>query len=147
VQILSNPLRDWTARRSLRALRREADAELIAARIPTPRLAWRTEELVADGNRLRLGTEVADVVHAASGRLLPGASPLNRVAVRADRACLLELASRLCALDRPVQPRGILLVERLLQDPRSPLYADGGLARDVQLALTALEGVNRVANG
>lgn len=116
------PVRGWEARRALKAARRAADAELLDSHLPSPRLAWRVEELVADENRIDLGRSVTDVVHAADERLLPGASPLDRAAVRACRAQLLDLASRLHDLPAPVRPRGILLVGRLLEDGSGPLY-------------------------
>jgi hypothetical protein len=136
-------VRGWEARRALRAARRRADEELLAARLPSPRLAWRTEELVADDNRIDLGRSLTDVVHSADERLLPSASPLNRSAVRATRAQLLELAARLFDLSRPVTPRGVLLVERLLIDGSGPLYsrrAPNRLPAEVARDLAALDG-------
>ena len=53
-------------------------------------------------------------MHSADERFLPSASPVDRGAVRASSSQLLELASRLLDLERPVMPRGVLLVERLL---------------------------------
>ena len=137
------PVRGWEARRALRAARRRADAELLATRVPSPRLAWRTQELVAEESRVELGRSLTDVVHAVDERLLPGASPLNRTAIRARRAQLLELAARVFDLPRPVAPRGILLVERLLYDGSGPLY-DGSrpnkLRAEIERARAALDG-------
>ena len=116
------PVRGWEARRALKAARREADVEILASHLPSPRLAWRIEELVDDENRIDLGRAVTGVVHAADERLLPGASPLDRSAVRACRSELLELASRLYDLNTPVRARGVLLVERVLEDGSGPLY-------------------------
>jgi hypothetical protein len=113
-------LKSLQARRALRAERRRADEELLTMRIPSPRLAWRTAELVADDHRIALARSLADAVHAADERLLPTASPLDRGAVRECRPELLELASRMCDLERPIRPRGILFVERLLS--RGSLY-------------------------
>lgn len=90
-------------------------------RLPSPRLAWRSAELVAAGHRVALARSLADAVHAADERLLPAASPLDRGAVRECRSGLLELASRICDLDQPIRPRGVLYVERLLV--RGALYA------------------------
>src|SRR5581483_12429264 len=87
------------------------------------RLAWRSAELVAAGNRVSLARSVTDGVHAADERLLLGASPLHRATVRDCRSELLALASRLCDVASPVAPRGVLLVERLL------VYGDGGVDR------------------
>lgn len=137
------PVRGWEARRALRAARRRADAELLSTRLPSPRLAWRTEELVGEDSRLELGRSLTDVVHSADERLLPSASPLNRASIRALRAQLLELAARLYDLSRPVAPRGVLLVERLLYDGSGPLYsrsAPNRLGSEVQQARAALEG-------
>jgi hypothetical protein len=88
------PVRGWEARRALRAARRRADAELLTARLPSPRLAWRTEELVAEASRAELGRSLTDVVHSADERLLPSASPLNRGSIRELRAPLLERGAR-----------------------------------------------------
>jgi hypothetical protein len=126
---LLSPVRGWEARRALRSARRDADHELLATRLPSPRLAWRTKELVAESNRIDLGRSLTDIVHGADERLLPSASPLNRVAVRACRAQLLELAALVCDLSHTVTPRGVLLVERLLTDGSSPLYGSGDSAR------------------
>jgi hypothetical protein len=127
----------------LRAARRRADAELLTARLPSPRLAWRTEELVAEENRVELGRSLTDVVHSSDERLLPSASPLNRGSIRALRAQLLELAALLYDLSRPVAPRGVLLVERLLYDGSGALYSRSGpnrLRAEVEQALAALRG-------
>jgi hypothetical protein len=134
-------VREWKARRALTAARRRADAELLATSLPSPRLAWRTEELVAEDRRIQLGRSLIDVVHAADERLLPGASPLNRNSVRARRAELLQLAARLCDLSRPVAPRGVLLVDRLLSDGSSSLFgrAPNRLLVEADEALAALD--------
>jgi hypothetical protein len=137
------PVRGWEARRALRAARRRADTELLATRLPSPRLAWRTEELIAEDNRVELGRSLTDVVHSSDERLLPGASPLNRASIRDLRAQLLELSARLYDLPRAVAPRGILLVERLLYDGSGPLYGQSEpkeLRAEVQQALAALDG-------
>ena len=137
------PVRTWEARRALRAARRRADAEIAATRLPPPRLAWRTAELVGDANRLELARSLTDVVHAADERLLPTASPLARPAVRACRPQLLALASRLCDTAHAVHPRGIVLTEELLVDGTGPLYGHGDTQRllaAVRRAAAALDG-------
>jgi hypothetical protein len=137
-----NPYREWQARRALRAARQAADAELIVTRLPSPRFAWRTRELVSDEHRLDLGRSLTATVHSADERFLPSASPLDRGAVRACSSQLLELASRLLDLERPVMPRGVLLVERLLSGRESPLYARVEHARvreEIARTLLALE--------
>ena len=139
---VTQPLRELQRRRALQAERRAADEELIASVLPSPRLAWRVHELVAPEYRLDVSRGLTNAVHDADGTRLPGASPLNRVAVRSARPQLLALASRLADLDVPVLPRGVLLADRLVSDSRSPLY-DRALAdragRDAERALAALE--------
>jgi hypothetical protein len=135
------PVRGWEARRELRAARSRADRELLASRLPSPRLAWRTTELVCDEHRIDLARDLTELLHAADGRLLPGSAPIDRLAVRGARAQLLLLAGRLSDLDRPVAPRGVLLVERLFDG--GPVYGRGNggppLARAAADALDALE--------
>jgi hypothetical protein len=136
------PVRELQKRRALQAERRAADAELIASVLPSPRLAWRVHELVAPEFRLAVSRGLTDVVHDSNGNRLPGASPLNRGAVRSARPQLLALASRLADLDVHVLPRGVLLADRLVTDSQSPLYdrARAELAvREAERALTALE--------
>jgi hypothetical protein len=136
------PFRDLKRRRALRVERAAADRDLLETDLPSPRLAWRVEELVSDEQRLALARSVTDLVHDADGTSLPGASPLNRVAVRGARAQLLALASRLADLDRPVMPRGVLLADRLVVDSKSPFYdrtRSNGARRAVDAALQALE--------
>ena len=122
------PLRAWEARRTARAERARADAELAEARLPSPRHAWRVEELVADEHRLQLARQLTDVVHASDESRLPNARPINRGAVRQCRAELLNIAARLFDTRRPVAARGIVLLERLLAG--GTLYGNG---RSVQL--------------
>jgi len=139
------PVRSWEARRALRDARRRADAEILAARLPSPRLAWRTAELIAEENRVELGRSLTDVVHAADERLLPSATPLDRNGIRGARPQLLQLAARLYDVSRPVAPRGVLLVDRLLVDGSSPLYGRGSANRlrtAVADALAALDLVD-----
>ncbi len=132
------PMHAWSERRALRAARRSADEQLLASRLPSPRLAWRVAELTSPAYRIALGRSLADVVHAADERLLPSASPIDRAAVRTSRAQLLDLAARLFDADRSVAPRGVLLVERLLRDPADPLYGRStGRRLRLELARTA----------
>jgi hypothetical protein len=119
---LTAPLRTWNARRELQRQRERADAALRATRLASPRLAWRSRELVAEEHRLELGRSLIGALHVADERRLPSASPLDRVAIRLCRPDLLALGSLLCELERPVAARGVLLVEELLSDTGGPLY-------------------------
>jgi hypothetical protein len=143
---LPMPVKAWGARRELRRERRRADAELLSTRLPSPRLAWRVHELVADDHRVSVARSLADVVHGSDERLLPSASPLNRAAVRVCRPELLALASRVCDLEQQVTARGMLVVERLLRDSAGPLYGVESPERlrdaveDARRALERLDG-------
>jgi hypothetical protein len=137
------PVRSWETRRALRAARRRADSELLAARLPSPRLAWRAIELVSDANRHDVARSLIDIVHASDERLLPTATPIHRGAIRECRSELLELAARLYD-SRPVTARGVLLVERLVHDGSSSLYGTTDaerLARETSIARRALDGI------
>jgi hypothetical protein len=115
-------IRRLKERHALRAARWAADAEL-ARRSDTPlRLVWRAEELTTTKNRLDLAHSLRSLVRDASLRYLPTASPVNRVAVRAESDAFLALAGRVADLERPVAPRGVVLLERLLVEPSGPLY-------------------------
>ena len=136
-------IRRFRARRELAAARRAADAELVSSRLPSPRFAWRTNELCSTEHRRLLSESLVTAVHSAEGRYLPGASPLNRAAARSESALLLRLAATLVEDGRPVTPRGVLLVERLLTEGDSPLYDRSrvdGLHEALGEALDVLEG-------
>jgi len=109
-------------RRRARAERRAADEELLESAWVSPLLAWRVNELVATSNRLDLARSLRRVVRDADARYLPNASPVNRVAVRAESSRLLAVARRL-EDDRTVAPRGVILADRLLTDGIGPLYS------------------------
>jgi hypothetical protein len=84
---------------------------------------WRVAELTAPRERRLLARSVRGVVSDLSPNRLPGAVPLNRVALRPHAPLLCALAARLDALEHPVRAAGVLAVHGLLTDPASPLYA------------------------
>jgi hypothetical protein len=106
-------------------LRRRADEELLAGtpQAAFPLLAWRAAQLTSDRNRRVLARSLHATVVDLDAGLLPGASPLNRMAARPQAQLIQALADRLDDLSRPVSPRGVLLVEALLTDGTGPLYA------------------------
>lgn len=130
------------ARRSLRAARRAADVEIAHRRTPPLRLAWRVEELVSTKNRLDLAHSLRSLVRDSSPAYLPTASPVNRGAVRAESEALLEVATRIADLDRPVAPKGLVLADGLLTDGSGPLFDRervGELPAFLDATLVALE--------
>ena len=109
-------------RRRLRVARWAADTELAFRTSEPLRLAWRVAELVSVKNRLDLAHAIRSLVRDASPRYVLSASPVNRVAVRAEADALLRVAARLADVARPVAARGVVLADRLLTDGSGPLY-------------------------
>jgi hypothetical protein len=119
-------VRAGRAAREREELRRSAD-ELLALGIdPRPDsalLTWRAGELTSPRCRRSLGRSVERIVNELEGPALPSAVPLYRRGARAHLDLLRALADRLNAVDRPVSPVGLVLVEDLLTDGfGSPLY-------------------------
>lgn len=119
----------------LRRLRATADRLILRddTRLPkSPFLEWRAEELTGAKRRHALASSLRHVVHELDAAVLPGASPLNRRAVRPYRGQFDELARLLDDPVHDVSARGVLLVESLLTDPASPLYDRDRADRVVQ---------------
>ncbi len=137
------------AYRELANLRRLADVEIEFPRalyLHSALVAWRSAELVSARHRAALARSMTQTVRDLSPARLPGASPLNRIAARPEEDLLLRVAARLGNLARPVTPRGVLAVERLLTSADSPLYAPDRarlLRRSLLSSLDALDGVPR----
>jgi len=136
------PVRRLRAHRELVDARRRADAEIVSTNIPSPRLSWRTTELCTMAHRRTLAESLVGIARASEARYLPGASPLDRVAAHDQLALILRLGAVLADPDRPVSPRGVILVERLLTEPKSPLHrhAETDLHAALAVALEALQG-------
>jgi hypothetical protein len=132
-------VRRWDVRRRLRA---EADAWITRGyeNRAGSRYGWRIEDLTGIRERRLLGKSVRAVVAQVSERRLPGAAPLNRVALRPCRAELSALADRLEAFDQPVSPSGILGVHRLLTEPGSVLYTPPSFGEPLPLDTSAVLG-------
>jgi hypothetical protein len=136
--------RTLQARRELAAVRRTADRLIVhepLSRDASELVRWRAAELTARERRERLARAVAATLRALDPARLPSASPLRRREARAARELLEQLEARLAG-EQPVAARGVLLAALLLQDPSSPLYAEGpeqNLERVVRRVLGALE--------
>lgn len=103
----------------------------------------RAEQLLEERHRARSAEALRDLVEEAD---LPRASIFNanlrvhRLAIRNNRALILTLARDLEELPL-VNPRGVILADRLVNDGASPAYDredQGQLARAVERALAAL---------
>ena len=108
----------------LRSLRGAADRQILrgVARPYSEFLAWRAGELVEDRWRRRVVRPLRRLVRSLERRVLPGASPVNRVAGRRHLEALREILERLDD-PAPVGARGVLLAHDFLTSPGSPLYA------------------------
>lgn len=109
-----------------RALRRQADLILRGGARVHPDsvlLSRRAAELTSARRRRSYARSLRSIGKGLTGTLRPGAVPLNRAGVRPYAATLAALADRVGDLARPVEPRGILLLEDLLTQGDSPLYA------------------------
>lgn len=135
-------LRGW---RRLAARRGVADTWLLwgaEARPAAELLAWRASELVSPRSRRVLARSLRRLGAETQRRLVPGALPLNRLELRSQIGLLRALELRLSDLSRPVCARGVLIVERLLTEPGSPLYArerSDALAEQLSEACATLE--------
>jgi len=129
---------------AVRRLRSLADRIILRSRDhPTASalIAWRTSELTCERHRHALASQATRLAHELDAGVLPGAVPLNRVAVRPYRPQLEQLAEILRS-PRPVSAHGVLVAEELLSSAASPLYdrsqADR-LGRVLRHAITTLE--------
>jgi len=145
--VAAGALQTSLAYSELVGIRRRADLELRLETRPylqSSLARWRAGELTSDRHRSALAQAVARTERDLSPALLPGASPLNRVAARPHADLFLRLAERLAALERPVTPQAVLQVEELLTSPASPLYARER-ARELGASLLAcIDAVNGV---
>jgi hypothetical protein len=127
------------ARVELRRIRRSADRLILADTVGAEGseiVRWRSHELVAPAARRGLARELDQTLHRLDRGLLPSASPLRRVSARRHEDLFERLAERMLD-ERPVTPRGVLLLRRLLREPGSPLYDDGS-ERELARALAAV---------
>ena len=108
-------------------IRRTADRLILADAVGVEGseiVRWRTAELVSPASRRGLARELEQTLIRLDRSSLPSASPLRRVSARRHEELLERLEERM--LDgRSVTPRGVLLLQRLLREPGSPLYDDG----------------------
>jgi hypothetical protein len=125
--------------------RRAADEWLLwgaTARPSSALLTWRANELGSPRLRSTLARSMRRIEREVRGRAYPGAVPLNKRALRSQIKLVHAVNERLEERDRPVSVRGILLVDRLLTEPGSPLYSRVSgevLAKALTDALAALE--------
>jgi hypothetical protein len=125
--------------------RRAADEWLLwgaAARPSSALLSWRADELRSRRLRSTLSHSLRRIEREVRGGTLPGSAPLNQRAIRRHIGLLHALQERLDDRTRPVSARGMLLVDRLLTEPGSPLYsAVSGhvLAKALAEALAAID--------
>jgi hypothetical protein len=118
--------RSVRATAELKRRRREADERLLLdawARSPSAMLGWRARELTSPRRRSRLTRRLLRVERQARGEALPRLVPPNECATPDHLDLLRTLRERLEDRARPVTARGMILLERLLIEPESPLHA------------------------
>ena len=125
--------------------RRTADEWLLWGAVPRPSselLSWRAGELTSPRLRSTLAHSLRRIERETRGRTVPGAVPLNKRGLRSNLHLVRALQERLGDLDRPVSARGVLIVDRLLTEPGSPLYSPvptEALAETLSEALAAMD--------
>jgi hypothetical protein len=128
--------------------RRIADEWLLwgaAARPSSALLSWRACELMSPRLRRTLARSMRRIERETRGVAHLGAVPLNKRALRRQLNLVHAVNERLADRARPVSVRGILLVDRLLTEPGSPLYSrasDDVLAQALTDVLAALDPVS-----
>jgi len=128
--------------------RRSADEWLLwgaTVRPSSALLSWRARELLSPKLRSTLAHSLLRIERETRGKTLPGAVPLNKRALRRHLGLLCVLQRLLADQGRLVSVRGILLVDRLLTEPGSPLYSyapDDVLAEALSDALAALDPIS-----
>jgi hypothetical protein len=103
---------------------------------------WRSRDLTSPGLRLTLGRSLRRIEGEVRGDTLPWRVPLNDGALRRHLGLVTALETRLEDRARPVSVQGIVLVDRLLTEPRSPFsspVSDDVLAKAMNEVLTALD--------
>jgi hypothetical protein len=137
--IVAAAVRVARARVELARIRRTADRLILADGVGqegSDIVRWRSRELVAPAARRGLAQELDQTLRQLDPARLPSASPLRRSTVRPQEKTLRRLAERM-ADERPVTARGVLLLQRLLREPGSPLY-DEGSGRELARALATV---------
>lgn len=128
-----------------RLRRRSLDRRLAAGANPAESddLSRRADQLQSSAHRRELAAALLTLVEQAEGPSPPisAAIPIDRPSVLVARSDVIALALDLGATDLDASARGIALVERLLWDGASPVYAPSGLGaltqalRDAHAAL------------
>ena len=93
-------------------------------------LSRRADQLRSSAHRRELAAALLTLVEQAEGPTPPisAAVPINRRSIRAARSDVIALILDLGATDLVASARGIALVERLLCEGASPVYAPHGPA-------------------
>jgi hypothetical protein len=139
-------VRAWQAIGERERQRKLADDWLLwgaAVRPSAELLTWRANELSSRRLRTSLARTLGRIEREATGAVRPGALPLNESALRDHSSLLHDVRVRVRDRSRPVTVIGLLLVDRLLRDPWSPIYSvvpEDELVHPLQQALDALDG-------
>ena len=122
--------------------RRIADEGLLwgaPARQSSALLSWRAAELTSPRFRSTLAHTLQQIQREVRGGTRPGPVPLNTRGLRRHLRLVRALQERLEDHAHPVSAAGMVLVDRLLTEPGSPLYSCG--APDEVLAETMIQAL------
>ena len=127
---------------------RELDRQLAAGADPmrSDQLSLRVGQLGSSRSRRRIACALRGAVALAERDAYPvmmAAPPIQRAAVRASSALLLEIAERLLSCE-PVGVRGVAIASQLIEDRRGPLYRDKAAC---PLTVTAFEALVELDRG
>lgn len=86
-------------------------------------LSWRAGELASPRLRTALARGLQRIEREVVGLARPGSVPLNQRGLRCNLRLLRALTRRLADRSHPVSVQGIVLADRLLTEPWSPLYS------------------------
>jgi len=135
----------WRLRLAVRLTRPRLDREILAGpRRSSPALNLRVEQLTGRRSREQFACRLRGVLRQAderSSQPVISAVVLSPRAVRAGRGAILALAERLEGR-APVDPRGIVLAQRLLTDGVGPMfnpYSEQTVTEAVQQVTRALD--------
>jgi len=144
--VLVGAFRAWQAIGERERCRKLADDWLLWGATVSPSaqlLSWRANELTSRRQRTSLARALGRIEREATGAVRPGALPINESALRDHSSLLHDVADRVSDRSRPVTVIGLLLVDRLLRHPWSPIYSvvpEDELVHNLQHALDALDG-------
>ena len=132
------------ARRTRELARRRRAADAVIGSMPDRWLpqdvSWRVDELTAPGNRRQLARQLHVLAGMAHQSVLLTSVPVSPSTLRPNGEALAAMAGLVADVERPLAPRGIVMLEDLLDGSGgSPLYRPAQ-ADELGRALARVDG-------